>query len=346
MAFALRPSQTFALSGALTLTALVACSVGFDPDPIGGEQGGQAGAGGGTGGTGGTGGSSTGASGGTGGSGGSGGSSGSGGSGSTSGVGGSGGANGAGGTGGASGGGGGTPLSEYAELVLAQNPVAYYRFDDANSGPLASTAPGGPSGTVVGAPIDRVVGALVGDASSAARFTDSNVTLGDAFTFAPGSPFTFEVWVKPSAPLSTGFPKVFSKYVREQPDVAQYAGFYMLVRESGVTFAVEPLGSDEIFSASSGSAPSVTDFTYAVAVSDGKTYFELFINGVSAQRVDKPLTPINLGTSFLIGEGPDTERFHGTIDEFAVYTKVLTPDVIAAHYNVGHNGPTSARRGH
>lgn len=333
MVFAPRPSQALALSGALTLTALVACSVGFDPDPIGGEQGGQAGAGGGSGGTGG---SSNGAS-GSGGSGGSGNASG------ASGTGGTGGSNGSGG--GASGSGGGVPLSEYAELVMAQNPVAYYRFDDANTSTLASTAPGGPTGTVAGAPIERVVGALVGDASSAAHFTDSNVTMGDAFTFAPGSPFTFEVWVKPDVPLSTNFPKVFSKYAREQPAVADYAGFYMLVLDTGIAFAIEPVGVSDPFSASSGAAPSVTDFTHAVAVSDGKTYFELFINGVSTQRVDKPLTPIDIGASFLIGEGPDTERFRGTIDELAVYAKVLPPDVIAAHYNIGHNGPQSARQG-
>ncbi len=328
------PGRTFAwlLAPPLALTALFgACSLSPDLDGLNDEGGGGGAA------------SQGGGAGERAGRGGQGGGPGLGGGGARAGAGGGAGAGaGASGSVGGAGAGGQVPRT-YAELVLADGPAAYYRFDDDPDSRKVASAAGGPEGTVQGERLERVGGALVGDASTAARFVDSSVLLGDVFAFAPGSPFTFEAWLKPDEPLSAQFPKLFSKYAREPAGGAgptpDYAGYYFIVRDEGMSFSFEPLGDPEIVSVSSASAPS-TEYTYVAVTSDGATIAQLYVNGEQVNAQVMPLAPTPLaGAVFLIGEGPDTERFRGSIDELAVYPRALPATAVAAHYAVGHRGP-------
>lgn len=327
MASASRPRAFLAL---LAFTALGACSLSLDwgrleggPDEI---NAGAAGAGGAQGGAGGNVGGK--------GAGGASGSQGAGGGGQGA----------AGEGGGGAGGNGGSPGPTYAEIVLADNPVAYYRFDDAfDMGQIVSAVTGGPTGEIKGAPLERVDGALKGDPSFAARFVDSSVALGDAFKFTPESDFTFEVWFKPEAPLSTNFPKLFSKYIGEAAGSGGYEGYYFTVREAGLSFAFEPLGSAEVFEVST-APPPTNDFTYVAVTYDGNSPAKLYANGELVASLDAPFAPLTLDSLFFIADGPDSERFRGVIDEFAVYDKPLSAAAVDAHYRLGREGPGAVAR--
>jgi concanavalin A-like lectin/glucanase superfamily protein len=336
----LRSVHLAKLAALPALLGPLACSILSDSDSLKGGDGGagQAGDGGGSGRPGDAGRAGTNA----GGSGGAGGRAGAGAAGQAS-MGGAGqaGAAGVGGAAGQAGAGGGAPRT-YAELVLSDGPVAYYRFDDAaGSGEVASVV-GGPTGTVQGAALQHVGGALVGDASTAARFAGSSVSLGDAFPFAPASPFTFEVWFKPDAPLSNEFPKVFSKYVLEDPSTNGADGYYFLVRNTGASFTFEKANSDLKSSVSSGLVPT-DEFTHAAVTFDGVTGLQLYINGESVGTVMASLAAAGAGATFLLGEGPGTDPFQGAIDEFAVYDKALSAAAVAAHHARGRSGPQLER---
>ncbi|HEU4536996.1 MAG TPA: hypothetical protein VFS00_22900, partial [Polyangiaceae bacterium] len=159
--------------------ALVACSLSEGTEDLK-QDGGSAGAAGKAGGGGGgQAGQANGGSGGSGASSGAGGSGGGGVGGAGAGGAGTGGVGGGAGQSGAAGTAGAAPRT-YAELVLAEEPVAYYRFDDdPQAGKAVSTVAGGPEGVVQGDRLERVAGALVGDASAAARFVNSSVLLGN-----------------------------------------------------------------------------------------------------------------------------------------------------------------------
>ncbi|HEU4403989.1 MAG TPA: LamG domain-containing protein [Polyangiaceae bacterium] len=228
--------------------------------------------------------------------------------------------------------------------MLADAPVAYYRFDgDLSGGQVLSAVDGAPPGVVDGAPLESVAGALAGDPSAAARFVDSSVSLGDAFDFIPASPFTIEAWLKPDAPLSADFPKLFSKYIGEAAGSGGYEGYYFTVRSSGLSFAFEPLGSVEIFAVSA-PPPPATDFTYVAVTYDGMAGAKLYANGEFIDTLEAPFAALTLDSVFRLGEGPDTPRFKGVIDEFAVYPKALSPAAIDAHYRLGREGPGAVAR--
>ncbi|HEU4536313.1 MAG TPA: LamG domain-containing protein, partial [Polyangiaceae bacterium] len=195
-----------------------------------------------------------------------------------------------------------------------------------------------PLGTVEGGQLLAVEGALFDDASKAAGFAGARVVFGNAFAFAPGSPFTFEFWVKPDAPLTSGKRTVFSKY---QTDTIfnGNAGFFFRANEDGMAFSFEPSGFGSITSVGDEAPPTTDTFTYVVVTSDGATAMNLYINALEPKRVTLELGAAGQSAPFLLGDVFDGERFRGAIDEFAVYNKELPKVRIQAHYAAGRPPP-------
>jgi Concanavalin A-like lectin/glucanases superfamily len=347
------PSLRLRLLAPLPLITLVACSLSLDWNSIegpavdgpfagGGGSGGVPGGGqGGPGGPDGEGGRPPGGASGSGaGNGGTGGAgtSGAGQAGSLAGSGGAGpGGEGGGGTG-VGGAAGGDPSSAYATAVLVDGPVAYYRFDDDPKFAQIQSQIAAPLGTVEGGALQEVAGALAGDASKAAGFTGARVVLGNAFAFAPGSPFTFEFWVKPDAPLNSEARRVFSKYETDT-FLAGNDGFFFTASSAGLSFKYEPSGGGGISAVTDAKATATDDFTYVVVTSDGATSMNLYVNDNDAIRVNLTLDDAGQTAAFLLGDGLGGKRFLGALDEFAVYDKELPKIRIQEHYAIGRQPP-------
>src|SRR4051794_27275329 len=99
----------------------------------------------------------------------------------------------------------------YVAAVLADHPVAYYRFDALAANRVVSLVDGGPSGNLEDtASIARSASLLPNGAGLAVAGGD--VDFGEAFAFLDdgSAAFTIELWVMPLSP-TTSYPRVFSR---------------------------------------------------------------------------------------------------------------------------------------
>ena len=87
--------------------------------------------------------------------------------------------------------------SAYRATVLADSPLAYFRFDD--TGTVAKDETGAHDGTYNGV-VTHVAGAIAAEPSSAAVFDGASyVDVGDILPFLGAAPFTLEAWASPVA---------------------------------------------------------------------------------------------------------------------------------------------------
>jgi hypothetical protein len=95
----------------------------------------------------------------------------------------------------------------YRDVVLADHPVAYWRFGEASGEIKAHDETGnGNDGTYVGNVTLGGPGAIAGDTNGALRL-DGNalVRIGDKFDFVGNAPMTIELWVNIGAELGNVF---------------------------------------------------------------------------------------------------------------------------------------------
>ncbi len=208
----------------------------------------------------------------------------------------------------------------YADTVLSQYPVGYWRLDHDGQATVTDWAATPYPGTSSGRITRGVPGAL-SDGSAAMQFdgvsgtfikmaADPAVNLSTALTV--------EGWAKATTQTSTGL------VLNRQVDNAGIA--YRLMQSGGSwVFHVEgPMGATEV------SVPvdlaDVGSWTYLVGTFDGAAV-RLYRNGVLAGTAAQPY-------ALWSGTGPAWigQSFVGALDEIAVYPLALTAAQIANHY--------------
>jgi hypothetical protein len=251
------------------------------------------------------------------------------------------GAGGAGQGGGGAGGGGGAPLSAYASAVLADGPVAYYRFNEATSDTVTSLVEGAPQGIGQNAPVPGAPGAIVGDADTAfelpggrALGQEARLVFGEAFAFIGDSAFTVELWAKPTGAEGV-YARLFSKEDTPPGPDTEYRGFYLHSFDTEVKFGrFQGGGAAPSFL---GGPPGLTDdvFSHVVVTSDG-AQVSLYINGAPLQSADSFGLAAPTNSAFIVGDrAGNFSAFIGFIDELAIYDKVLSPATVLEHYQIG-----------
>lgn len=219
--------------------------------------------------------------------------------------------------GGSGGGGGG---SAYADVVLADHPVAYFRFEDASS-PLVnaidSTLPATPDGGVtLGVP--GAVGhgiAFDGQAGSA--------VIGDDFDFTGDVAMSIEVWAECDDPLR------FQHMIQKRTAVEPFDGYSLTIDGQGLINFTRIENGD--FRHVKFAMP--TGFVHIVGTFDGAVS-RLFVNGEQVD-VNDMAGAATLGDTLVplrIGGNATGSTFSGTLDELAIYASALTPDRIKAHF--------------
>jgi len=236
-----------------------------------------------------------------------------------------------GGTGGGSGGGGtgasggvGGVADTYAAEVLADLPLAYWRFGE-TAGPTAVDSSGnGNDGTYIGGVALAEPGVLAGD--TAARFDggDDEMTAGEIFDFAATAPFTVELWIRPDDIGSIG-----GVVCRYGWDGNNYLG-WLLTGSSNVPDGLRfrRTGSPLL----EGVSLADGEFNHVAVTFDGVTEL-LYLNGV---EVDSrlPNALVDVGTDpFRVGRAANWGSYAGIIDELAIYDFALPPARIQAHRN-------------
>ena len=237
--------------------------------------------------------------------------------------------------------------AQYEDVVLADNPIVYYRLGDTdgtatNLGSLAT------NGTYNGARTQRVTGLINDPDDTAVDFNGGYVAGGiggaiDGFT----GDMTFEAWVKMENPPGDGqAANIFSRDAN-QPRIWKMGTF-----TAAACGAAQPTCYySEFFNAGGGGlvfheAAPTGEADHFVVVYDrtgGKRQF--WLNGaqvgddipVSADLNQDAGKDLHIGVRF-----PGRESFDGIIDEAAIYDTAFTPAQIEAHFQAGNTGPPTS----
>jgi hypothetical protein len=217
--------------------------------------------------------------------------------------------------------GGGDP---YAETVLAANPVAYFRFDEAG-GSTARSLVGGLSATYEGTFSFGKPG-IAGNACAEFDNATTRVVLGDVFPFAGNAAHTLEAWVRPAEAFTdTRF--IFNRGPSEGYTVYTGATYTLYARTTG--------GTEFCYSAGDGLPANA--WTHVVATYDGSAS-RFYLDGVqTGANIGSPGPIGQIATPLVIGDssGGQFYKFHGCIDEVAIYGRALDASEVAMHHTLG-----------
>lgn len=214
--------------------------------------------------------------------------------------------------------------SPYADKVIADGAVAYWRLDEASGNALSQV--GNFPGTVTGGVTRGQPGALA-DGNTAMAFDGTTGKIVTAATVTLATPFAVECWLRPTAvadhalwgtePTGTGESFLSNTYVSGPSSII------------GVH-----VGANDVYA----TVPRLDDgrWHHAVFSFPGGTSAAIYIDGVvalnNANALVAPLAVtqrrLDIGSSFTFGD-----RFwNGGLDEVAIYPTALTLQQIAAHY--------------
>jgi Pentaxin family. len=240
-----------------------------------------------------------------------------------------------------------TPTISYAQTVIADNPVAYWRLNETN-GTVAHDSWGGHDGQYFNVNLglsgyntnDPDLAAGVGQLSP----TDSyigNIRGIDFSTFANNATFSIEAWVNGGAQMAGAGIVTF--------------GYGGAVGAGGEQFNLDTGSSANRFrfsvrdannfahNANGNIGPSNT-WQHVVGVCDEPNGFvRLYVNGVSNANttisggIQMGTSPISIGSRQPDFRSTYTANFVGSIDEVAIYNYALSAAQIQNHYLAGTN---------
>jgi len=227
--------------------------------------------------------------------------------------------------------GGGDPTpSAYRATIIGDGPVAYYRLSD--TGNVAKDEISGHNGTVIGT-LSHGPGAIAGDSDGALVGTGQGwIDIAQIYPFTGNATYSIEAWVAPQQ--SSTLTGVLSRNIATpgNPPVDGYS----LYSGNG---ALSPImGRWLTNNQESASGPGLTPGTFAhvVGTYDGMT-LRVYVNGVlvgngsSTQMLSAPSTDLAIAAT----RNGTYGYFVGSLDEIALYDKVLPIERIAAHYAAG-----------
>jgi hypothetical protein len=239
-----------------------------------------------------------------------------------------------------------TPAQSYDSLVLAQNPLGYWRLNDASG----VTYPGVQNYGYLGAAVDgTVIGTmslntdtpLVGDTNPSVDFTAGGRI---SIPFDPAlnrtNTFSYEVWYKQT--LGTGTSHRCPLWWRDEPVLGDTRGWVHYIVGEGNWFQSsdayitwDGLGSNTLF------AQDV--WQHLVCTFDGKIK-RIYLDGVLIAVSTNPKLAIKPVTRAVTTISSASYPWIGSLDEVAIYTNALPVERVQAHYVAarGANPPAVA----
>jgi hypothetical protein len=216
-------------------------------------------------------------------------------------------------------------LSPYVMAVLADQPIAYWRLDEAPGATVAHDFMNHAYGMYEGTCTNGVAGALSSD--TAVRFDGATCLIripsNALFQFVGNKPFTIEAWV--SRDDSPVFRHVFT---RETRDTAPVNGYAMLLDNGSMGY-----GERAVNHVTLGTVPALVSsgFQHVATTYDG-TMVAFYAGGIPFGMVPATDSMPAVDVDQFIGAASATENwFSGVIDEVAVYDKALTIAQLQAH---------------
>jgi hypothetical protein len=225
------------------------------------------------------------------------------------------------------------PITGYAKVVMADDPVAYWRLDEPDASTTAVDAAGSFDGTYTPGAGSITCGVATGIPHETDKAVSVNgkaqVQIPWALELNPHGPFSAELWIEPLA-LSPGGDSI---------DVATSEGSgpngWLLYQQTDNSL-VWVLFSENWNAAWLGAGPVVeaNEWYHVVFTYDGTLFHSYFNGNPVAQQAYDAFVPNGDGwTSLGFRFDGNGLGFNGAIDDVAFYNKALTPDQVQAHYN-------------
>lgn len=229
----------------------------------------------------------------------------------------------------------------YAEVVLADNPLAYYRFEDSSTNNLDTASNSGSSGSVLDgeyigsnfSQIDNDFNSGVNSLGSALNVGNNSginyVKIDDHNDLDFTTALSIEAWVNlPTSPSNT-YSRILDKHRQ---------GSYMLyLYESTGQLAVEASGGRIVTSEDIRG----DGWTHIVSTYEGGIGWSFYLNGeLQTNTTISSSIPssLNTNTSQLNffsdpASGGFGDRLTGLVDEIALYDTTLSAERVLAHYS-------------
>lgn len=217
----------------------------------------------------------------------------------------------------------------YLSTVLADNPIAYYRLDEASGSTITDSSGNGRNGTTHGSIVYSASGALTNDSDSAMGFDGSTTYISiPTIAFPTGaSAWTVEGWAK--VDVTPGDYKTIASFGTYS--VGKLAALFLMSDMSALLSTY----SGDIRSASNTIA--LHTWYHVAGTYDGAST-RLYLNG---QLVAGPTVfSLNVALAFAsigAGNSPQQDFINGFVDEVAYYNYALSAAQIANHYAIGSN---------
>lgn len=223
----------------------------------------------------------------------------------------------------------------YPEVVLADGPLHYWRFEEpAGSATVADVGtPGGNRGTVIGN-VSLAEPSAFASLGTSARFDGNGIagTRIDVGLFHPGSAVTVEVWAKLEASANKSFHSIFARWDGSyEIDVAQSSQHLNFVaQDARVTLLL----------VESQAAVTRDAWHHMVGVFSPDGELTTYLDGVKGTTLATIGALRNAGfvpDRVLIGAtrtgvGGSAFNFTGWIDEVAIYGKALSAADVQRHF--------------
>jgi hypothetical protein len=213
---------------------------------------------------------------------------------------------------------------------LSDEPRAYWRLGE-GSGAVAADQRGAAPGTYENGVTLGVPGALMTEATTAARFdgVDDRVSMGDpasgTLDFGTGD-FSVEAWVKTSV---NGERAVVSK----RPSSGPYWQFTVTDDSGHVGHIRVNVFDGAVNRQAYGPAVRVDDgvWHHVAVVFDRDVGTTVYVDGSSAATVGTMTADVGNAGPFLVGKATGYGYFSGDLDEVAVYPYALSSGDVGAH---------------
>lgn len=224
-----------------------------------------------------------------------------------------------------------TARSTYREAVLADGPIAYWRFGE-SSGEVARDETGRHDGTfhavVLGAP-----GAIAGDPSSGIELdtTSSGVVVDSALDIVGGAAFTLEIWAKPAL-VDTVNRRLFTKFETVSGKVEGWSLVHDAVKHLELETYVGGAWAGGLTDASL----PVDVYSHVVVTYDAQL-LRMWVDGALASEWSTRIAMNGNAATLVIGalSTVDGNNWRGALDEAAIYDHALSAARVAEHYRIG-----------